>query len=307
MKKLFAILLSAFAISATAKENITLYYSWGAGDTAANFYRELVRDANASQDKYNFLFDVKPGAGGTVAANYVVNNSSNNDLLWINSSAGFIRPNLFPSDSHDMSKFRSFLPMCVAPFVVTSEKYSDWKQVPKDANLTIGVSGVGTTTYLVALQIAKQYPNMVVVPFKSTSEALLGTLSGSTDFAVAFFGDSEQFTKDSTVGKKLHWLGITGKHTVKNTQPLANQGFVKVLSEMSTPQQIFAPKSMPEAKFQELRKILVKSANTKSVKDIQMLDSCVSNSKIADKELDPWFNYQADLWKRLTTGVIVQK
>jgi tripartite-type tricarboxylate transporter receptor subunit TctC len=304
MKKLMAILLATFSIVATAKETITLAYSWGPGDNAANFYRALVSESNKLQNQYTFLFDTKPGAGGTVAANYTNNNFAN--TLWINSSAGFIRPNLFPADSHSMADFRSILPMCVSPFVISSAKYKSWKEVPRDAKLSIGMSGLGTTTHLVSLQIAKNYPNLNIVPFKSTSEALLNVLNGTVDFSVGFHGDSEQYTVPGSV-KQVYWLGQTGESSIKGTELLSNQGFSKDLASMSTPQQIFASRKMSDAKFQEIRKILVEASRAKSVRDANAADNCVPNNQMPDAQLDNWFNSQLVQWRRLTQGVKLDK
>jgi len=304
MKKLLAIFMATFCISATAKENITLVYSWTAADNAANYYRALVDEANKIQNKYTFLFETKPGAGGTVAAKSVL--SSPNNSLWINSSAGYIRPNLFPVESHRMEDFRSILPMCVSPFVISSAKYKTWAEVPRDAKLSIGMSGMGTTTHLVSIQIAKNYPNLTIVPFKSTSEALLGVLSGSVDFSVGFHGDSEQYTGADSI-KRIYWLGQTGRNSIKGTELLANQGFSQDLLDMSTPQQIFAPRTLNEARFKELRKILVEASRAKSVRDGNAADNCVPNNQMADKDIDPWYNAQVAQWKRLTQGVKLDK
>jgi tripartite-type tricarboxylate transporter receptor subunit TctC len=303
MKKLLAVILATLAFSATAKENITMYYSWTAADTAANFYRALADESNKLQNKYNFIFDAKPGAGGTVAANHVLNTSNS---IWINSSAAFIRPNLFPAESHNMADFRSLMPMCVAPFVVTSTKYKTWKDVPRDAKLSIGISGLGATTHLVALQVATQYPNMQIVPFKSTSEALLATLSGNTDFAVGFVGDSEQYTKAEST-KRVYWLGMTGKESIKGIPLLKNQGFPTVVADMSTPQQIFIPRKFPEEKFLEIRKIFVEAARSKSVRDANAADNCTPNNQIPTAELDNWYNSQLVLWRRLSATVKLDK
>ncbi len=306
MKRFAIALLAMFSMSALAqKETQTLVYSWSAGDTAANFYRTLAEESNKLQSKYNFIFDAKPGAGGTVAANYVLNTPN---TIWINSSAGFIRPNLFPNESHNMADFRSLMPMCVAPFVISSIKYKSWKEVPRDGKLTIGISGLGATTHLVAIQIAKNYPNMVIVPFKSTSDALLGVLSGNTDFAVGFLGDSEQYTKTATSpAKQVHWLGITGRETIKGVAPLITQGFSKDLAEMSTPQQIFISRRVPEEKFREIRKIFVEAARSPAVKAANAADNCVPNNQIPDAELDNWYNSQLVLWRRLTKDVKLDK
>ena len=304
MKKLLAVLLSTLALTVSAKENITLVYSWTAADNAANFYRALVEEANRIQTQYNFIFDTKPGAGGTVAANYTNSNPSNN--LWINSSAGFIRPNLFPAESHSMADFRSILPMCVSPFVITSARYKTWKDVPKDAKLSIGMSGLGTTTHLVSLQIAKNYPNMQVVPFKSTSEALLNVLNGTVDFSVGFHGDSEQYTKSSSP-RQVYWLGQTGRDSIKGTELLANQDFSKNLLDMSTPQQIFASRKLSEDRFRQIRAILVEASRAKTVRDANAADNCVPNNQMPDAQLDNWYNSQIVQWRRLTQGVKLEK
>jgi len=304
MKRLLAIALSTLAFSAQAqKETITMYYSWTAADTAANFYRTLADESNKLQNKYNFIFDAKPGAGGTVAAAATLNNPNS---VWINSSAAFIRPNLFPTESHDMTQFKSLMPMCVAPFVVSSIKYKSWKDVPRDAKLSIGISGLGATTHLVAIQVASQYPNMQIVPFKSTSEALLATLSGNTDFAVGFIGDSEQYTQ-ANVAKRVYWLGMTGKQSIKGIPLLKDQGFPAVVAEMSTPQQIFIPRKFPEEKFQEIRKIFVEAARSKTVRDSNAADNCTPNNQIPTAELDNWYNSQLVLWRRLTKDVKLDK
>lgn len=303
MKKLLAVLLATVALNATAKETITMYYSWSPADTAANFYRTLADESNKLQNKYTFIFDAKPGAGGTVAANATLNASN---AIWINSSAAFIRPNLFPAESHDMSQFKSLMPMCVAPFVVSSAKYKSWKEVPKDAKLSIGISGLGATTHLVAIQIASQYPNMQIVPFKSTSDALLAVLSGNTDFAVGFVGDSEQYTRSDSV-KRIYWLGMTGKESIKGIPLLKNQGFPSAVADMSTPQQIFIPRKFPEDKFLEIRKIFVEAARSKAVRDANAADTCMPNNQIPTSELDNWYNSQLVLWRRLTSGVKIDK
>lgn len=304
MKKLVAVLLTTLALSAQAqKENIVMYYSWSPADTAANFYRTLAEESNKLQNKYTFIFDAKPGAGGTVAANYVLNTPN---TIWINSSAGFIRPNLFPNESHNMADFRSLMPMCVAPFVITSTKYKSWKDVPKDAKLSIGISGLGATTHLVALQVVTQYPNMQIVPFKSTNEALLNVLGGQTDFAVGFVGDSDQYATPGST-KRVYRLGMTGNESIKDIPLLKNQGFPKVIADMSASQQIFIPRRFPEDKFREIRKIFVEAARSKSVRDANAADTCIPNNQIPDAELDNWYNSQLVLWRRLSATVKLDK
>ena len=55
MKKLLAVFLSTLAFAASAKENITIFYAWGPGDSVANYHRTLAMEANKIQDKFNFI------------------------------------------------------------------------------------------------------------------------------------------------------------------------------------------------------------------------------------------------------------
>lgn len=296
MKKLIAILLAASSTLAMAAENITIYYSWSASDTAANFHRTLADEANKIQDKYNFVFDTKPGAGGSIAANHVLTRPNS---IVATASAFFIRPNFFPNESHDIGQFRELFPQCAAPAAITSKKFKSWKDVPTNQPVTIGMSGMGTTTHLIAAQLAKKYPNLVIVPFKSTSDALLSVLSDSTDMAVNFLGDSAQYVET----KKINVLGITGPKTVAGVSTLSSQGFTKDLEVMDVPAQLLVPVSFPEDRAKEIRDIFLKAGRSQAVLDSYKPDYCQSNNQMADKDLQPWYQKQTADWKKLTTGV----
>ncbi len=296
MKKLLATLLVSLSLAASAKENITIFYSWNAADTAANFHRTLAEEANKIQNKYHFVFDVKPGAGGSIAARSVL---AQPDTILATASAFFIRPNFFPNESHDISKFRSLFPQCAAPAVITSKKFKTWADVPTDRPISIGMSGMGTTTHLIAAQIAKRYPNLTIVPFKSTSEAILGVLSDTTDMAVNFMGDSAQYVDTN----KLFVLGATGSKTIGNVRPLSSQGFTKDLEVMDVPAQLLVPTTFPEAKAQEIRKIFLEAGRRQAVLDSYKPDFCQSNNQMSDKEIQVWYVKQTEDWRRLTQGV----
>lgn len=296
MKKLLSLLLATFALSALARENITIYYSWSASDTAANFHRVLADEANKIQDRYNFIFDVKPGAGGSIAANYVLNQPN---AVLATASAFFIRPNFFPNESHDIAKFQELFPQCSAPAVITSKKYRTWADVPTDRPVTIGMSGMGTTTHLIAAQIAKKYSNLTIVPFKSTSEAILSVLSDSTDMAVNFMGDSAQYVETN----RLNVLGVTGPKTVGGVRPLSSQGFTKDLDVMDVPAQLLVPTLFPEAKAREIRAIFLQAGKRQAVLDSYKPDFCQSNNQMADRDIQLWYVKQTQDWRRLTQGV----
>jgi tripartite-type tricarboxylate transporter receptor subunit TctC len=301
MKKILTVLLSAFAISALAQspQNITIYYGWSAADTAANFNRTLAAAANKDQKKYNFIFDVKPGAGAAIAAMYVERNPN---TILATSSAFWIRPNFFPKESHQVDNFREMLPQCDSPLTIVSKKYKSFKEVPTDKPLTVGVSGLGITTHLVATEVVKKYPNMTVIPFKSTTDALISVLGGQTDFSVNFVGDSEQYLKDTGLGR-VYMLGVTGDRPVLSTPTFVSQGFDKITSYMNAPSHLVVPNNMPEAQFKEVRAILMKAGRDPAVLDSYKTDHCSSLNQMPDDQIQPWFNAQNARWKKITSTI----
>jgi len=305
MKKIIAIiLLAAFSLPTIAAETVTILYSWTASDQAANFYRLLAEESNKLQNKYHFIVDYKPGAGGSIAARTV---ESYPNTILANSSALFIRPIFYPEGSHNPQLFKALMPMCLAPFVIISGKYKSWNDVPKDKPLTIGHSGNGGTTHLVAVQIAEKFPNIEILAFKSTSEAVTSTIQGSTDFAVGFVADAEQWSDSKKFGKQAYLLGTTGIDQIKNIPLLYTQGFSTALKDMNTPQSLFVSKQFPDDKFKDIRIIFVKAARTESVKKSNALDYCIPNNQMPDSELVPWFDFQAAHWKRVATPVVAKQ
>jgi tripartite-type tricarboxylate transporter receptor subunit TctC len=306
MKNILASLaLAAVTLTATAQtpQNVTIFYGWNAADVAANFHRTLATEANSQQKKYNFIFDVKPGAGAAIAAMYV--EKTPNTIL-ATSSAFWIRPNFFPKESHQVENFRELMPACDAPLTMVSKKYKSVKEIPTDRPLNVGVSGLGITTHLVAVEVAKKYPNMNIIPFKSTNEAMLATLGGQTDFSVNFVGDSYQYVTSKEEKNRLYMMGVTGQKSVLNTKPFIEQGFDNTLSYMNAPAHLVAPKTMPEAQFKEIREIFVKAGRSQTVLDSYKADFCAPLNQMSDEQIDPWFAASNARWKRLTSTITLK-
>ena len=169
MKRILAIAVFCLSAAVSAKENITITYAWGPGDSVANYHRTIANEANKVQNKYNFIFDTKPGAGGAIASNHVL--KENNNIL-AHSTAFCVRPNVYPNESYDIKLFKEAFVHCMAPMAVSSSKFKTWRDVPT-SRTTVGISGLGVTTHLAALQLQKKYPNMDIIPFKSTTYEIL--------------------------------------------------------------------------------------------------------------------------------------
>jgi tripartite-type tricarboxylate transporter receptor subunit TctC len=302
---LLALAFSLLVTTVIAKETVTIYYAFSPADTMANYSRTLVKEANRIQNKYTFVFDTKPGAGNTVAANYVKNTPN---TILATSSAFFIRPVFYPNESYSVGNFKELLPQCDAPMGVASLKYKSWKEVPTDRPVTIGVSGLGVTTHLVALQLASKYPNLQIVPFKSTNESIVATVGGQIDLTMGFINDEIRWTtKDTAADKRLTILGVTGTKTIANIAPLIKQGFPAILGSLNAPHHLVVPTTVPDAKFKEWREILFKASKAKAVQDSYAIDYAVPLDTISDDNIQPWYHKQDAQWKRLTSGVRLDK
>lgn len=298
IKSLMAIVLAFAITSANAKETITIEYGFGPGDTIVTSIRALVDEANRLQDKYTFLFDIKPGAGSSIAANYVARNPK--DTILFISSAFFVRPNFFPESSHNISDFREIMPLCQTPMSVASVRYKTWREVPADTALNMGTSGLGVVSHMTATKIVDKYPKTAVIPFKSTTEALLATIGGQLDITVGFIGEQELWSDKEP---RVHILGITGTRTINGHAPLSEQGFGKILGEANQVHQFMVSVDTPEEKFREWRAIMIRAARADAVREGYKIDYCKPESEMSDSEIQPFFERQRALWKTLSTGV----
>ena len=73
-KKILATIFMLASLSAWSAEKISIVWGFAPGSNQANFYRAIVNELNATQTKYEFVFENRPGAGGAIAARYVLAN-----------------------------------------------------------------------------------------------------------------------------------------------------------------------------------------------------------------------------------------
>lgn len=301
MKKLISTLaMGLAALSAQARENITIFYAWGPGDSVANYHRTIANEANKIQDKYNFLFDTKPGAGGAIAVNHVL--ATPNAIL-AHSTAFFVRPVVYPNESYDLTQLKEQYVHCMAPMAVTSTKYKSWTEVVKDAKVSVGISGLGVTTHLAAIEMQKRFPNLNIVPFKSTNDSMLSMVAGQTDFHIGFISEAEQWSKENSNSvKKVNVLGITGNKVVNGYTPLVRQGFDASFADMNVGHHMLVPGRFDSAKHREIHEIFAKAAQTPAVRAAYAVDYCEPQS-VGYDALGKFFDFHTQYWKKLASAV----
>ena len=281
-----------------AQKTITVIWPFGVGDTQAQYSRSLIETVNDQQKKYTLIFNNKPGAGATVAAKYVGEHA---DTVLAGTTSFFVRPIFFPNESHNTSQFRPLMTQCSAPMVIISSKYRSWKDLDTNQRITIGISGMGATTHLIAMEIKQKYPGIDPIAYKGTREASIDVMNGALDLAVGFMGEVEPYIDDG----KLYALGITGNRSVKKIPLLANQGFENA-QKMVNMHSWLVPITMPEDEFQSLRKLVVTGSKHPSVQSAYQADYC-QPSNLDEKQTQAWFDNQLKLWVQLSQGVIISQ
>ena len=297
MKQICVTLIAGLiSLSVQAQQTVSIIWPFGMGDTQAQYSRSLVEELNKNQKKYSFILENRPGAGATIGARHVA--VTPNSILSA-STAFFVRPNFYPEESHRVTDFRSLMTQCAAPMVIVSKKYKSWREIDKKKPINIGISGLGATSHLMAMEILKLYPNAQPVPYKGTREASMDVIAGNLDVSVAFLGEVEGFLDKG----ELFALGISGRRPVRGIPTLESQGFAGV-GEVVNMHSLQVPKSMPNAQYNELRALVVEAAKAAGVQRAYAVDYC-EPSNLDSVATQRWFDGQVALWKRLSNGVSI--
>ncbi len=299
MKKfMVSIALLLGSQSLLAADVVTLIWGWSLGDPMAQYSRSLVDEANKLQNKYTFVLDARPGAGGAIAARYT---EANANTILATSTAFFVRPNFYPEDSHKPANFRVLMTQCALPMAVASTKYKSWKEIPQGKSLNVGISGLGATSHLIAEQVKLKYPTIESIPYKSTRDSVLDLVAGRLDLHVGFVGELEPWVKDN----KVTILGVTGKNSVIGVPTMTSQGFTGI-DQVVNGHSLIVPKTLSDSVYNEWRSILVQAAQSKSVQESYAVDHC-SALTLNDRQTQEWFAGQLQLWKRLSQGIRLAK
>jgi tripartite-type tricarboxylate transporter receptor subunit TctC len=297
MKKLITLALSAIISTAALAEPKVVQAVWpfAIGSSQANLVRGVIDNANKQQDKYKFVFVNKPGAGGAIAANTVL--EANELQVLFSSSSFYVRPLLY-KDSHDVEKFKLVSGICMAqPFAIYSKKLNNAADLKRPQDSTVGVIP-GSITTLITKTIKRDNAGFAIseVPYKGTPEATTDMLGGHIDAAVDTVGKSVT----ARFGPEVKALGITGRKSHGQFTTFQAQG-VKGLEELVGDYLIFVPSTVDASVREELNTIF-NNALGDNVKEI-CEDDYGYISKISFAQADVVHQANKSRWANLTKGI----
>ena len=290
IKKILLATLVAVSSLAHSAESVLVAWPFGIGDSTAQYSRAATDEVNLAQKKYMFVFEQRSGAGGTVAAQAVLNSKS--PAVLSTSSAFFVRGNFYP-DSYNFTDFKPLVVECVAPAVLVSKNYSSLNGLDPNKTYTVATTGVGVTTHLIANEIKKKYPNFKMVPYNSATAAMKDTVAGNVDFDLTFMGDSQEYRS----AKMINAVAVTGPRAVDGIPPLSTFG-VPDADKLVLPHWIAVKSNTDPALFKEWRTLYLKGLKTKAAIAAMDFDRCVPVN-YDDKQTAQFYIDQQAYWKKL--------
>ena len=261
MKKIIAFFIMIFCNFSHATQTIPIIWAFSPASNQANALRVIIDNANRAQSKYNFIFENKPGAGGSIAVNHVINSPT--PILLMMSTSIFVRPFYYPDQSYDINKLQ---PVVItandSPLAVLSTQFSSVDQLVNKPYVKVGIVQ-GSITESVARVIQKN--SMILVPYQSSINATNDLLGGHIDASVEFIKDSIPWVESG----KAKIIGITGINqineykTIKNTENIISNYYV------------VTNKTMNDLQIRELHDIITKAMIQQNVIDIWKGDYAV--------------------------------
>lgn len=296
LKKLLAsVVLALLATTSMAKERVVSMWPFTPASTQGSYFRAILEQANKEQDKYEFIFENRTGAGGAIATTDIANRSGTRILA--HSAAYFARPFLYPETQYNFEQFKPLMVMGFAPAaLITKGKTLD--QILAQKRINIATAGAGSSTHLLAEAFFKQYKegrDIVMVHYRDSNEAAKDVIGGQADASFEFLGDAK------ARGDLVSIIGITGKSKVENFRLLPGmEDLVGIFA-------IYVPKDMPAAQVTELQSILLKAEKHESVQALYRRDYNYKDGYMnAPADLTPWYNRTIKQFEGYTRGIKVQ-
>ena len=269
--KLFAFLLALLSFNVQSQEVIKIIWPYAVGQPWSNI-RTIADNANSQQKKYTFAVELKQGAGGAVAAQFVLNNPNNSIIS--NSNTQIIRPLTTKDGAYDLDSFTPVLVQAIdVPVIMVSKKYQSMSELLAKPNLNIGISAAGGITDYAARMMADK-PNTQYVAFKTGfAEQISNLMGGHIDGALVTLDSSKRFIDDGSILRL-------------SDSPLTVNWAMYVSSKMDTD------------RVKEIHTILTSASNQDNVRKI-LVDANPKYVYLNLSQLQNWYQTEIGKWTKI--------
>lgn len=286
MKKFLFAVLAAVSMTAHAQTTVPVIWPFSLASTQGVMVREIVQEANTNQKKYLFVLEHKPGGGGAVAVQHLLNSKSPAALAHTNSF--FLRPYINQDGWYDVNALQMSVAFCEnQPLAVMSKNIVSVEELSKRKNVTIGIIP-GSITQLVSSELgrAKNMPQLTEVGFKGTPEITLSMLGDHIDLSVDFLA--------SVQNDQIRVLGLTGSVDIASHRTFKSLGFPG-FEDLTNSYYLFIDRTLDPKIAQEISQLLTVASQTTRVKELCRKDyglpaniSGAAAQKLAERRHDFW-------------------
>lgn len=300
LKKILFVVAATMTLSFASKAQtvVPIFWPFSLASTHATMVRTVADELNQTQKDYTFVFVHKPGAGGSIAANSLLNHQG--PAIMAATSSFFIRPNLYPAASHDLSKFNTIGSYCTnQPIALISSKYKTLADL-KNKAVNIGVIP-GSITHLAALSYGKaSRTDLNTVFYQGTPEITKDVLGGHLDIGVDFLSAATQFSG------KVNVLGISGRTEYAEGRTFKSQGVPNV--DVTHANFLLYSNGADPKLINTTRLALANVLKSHKLQEAcqQEYGSVVTNV-LSTKEAAELYAEQVNFWRSQSQGVVIEK
>lgn len=159
-----------------------------------DLFARAISDHLARSTAQTVVVENRAGAGGTLAAGYVLQAEPDGHVALVNTSAQVVAPFVYSTLAFNMLRdFASVAPLGVLPNVLIIPPQRGWKSVQeliaaakaKPGGYSYGTGGSGTGTHMNAERFRMRAGiEAVQVPYKGSPEALVEVIAGRIDWSL---------------------------------------------------------------------------------------------------------------------------
>jgi tripartite-type tricarboxylate transporter receptor subunit TctC len=289
-KKFFAIIFMSLALSSTwAAEKIHIVWGFSPASNQASFYRAIVNELNSIQNKYEFVFEHRPGAGGAVAARYVLSNPET--AILGGTSTFFLRSHVDKETGYSTGDFQPALVQTLgAPLVLLSTKHQTLKTAQQSQDFTVSVSGFGSSSHLMGSVLIEALPQTRIINYVTLVDANKDILGEHIDAGWNFFADVDKTIES----KRAHGLALTGTVRHKGIPTFKDKG-IAGFDQLTSNTAMYVSNKMPREKLLEIHGFLREANRRQTVRAFYALE--YSNPADFDyQQTVQWFKQQEIFW-----------
>jgi tripartite-type tricarboxylate transporter receptor subunit TctC len=231
--------LAQFALSSLALAQLKIIVAFPTGGPTDRIARVLAEKLG-DELKQTVVVENKPGASGSIAANYVIRSATPNSLLFLSSAGALtINPAIDPKLGYD--PFKDFKPVSLVTDTTSVLVVGAPTDIVDAADLVVrikkdsariysaGSSGIGATSHL-SMEMFQEGADVKIlhVPYKGAAAVFTDLVGKRVDM---FFGDLPG-VQSLIQAEKLKVLGIIGNQRstlLPGVRTLAEQGITGVI------------------------------------------------------------------------------